>query len=386
VGVPNCPPGKGFCGGSCYSKQSVCSDLLSTLWQCGACNNVCPNGGPNTVPSCVAGQCKITCNSSQHADCNGDLLGDGCEQSVTNDPLHCGSCGHSCLPGGCGAGSCLAYAIAAAQSNPLAIDLDAASLYWANGGTGGPDGEVVRSDKTPGATPTILASGRVSPVGLVVAAGVVYWAEKGHSGQSDGGLWAVPSAGGAPVAVATSVAYPLGIAADANNLYWTAHEGAAVYAAPLGGGPPTQLGAVPGPRRITVDATHAYVTQLNGTLSRIPLGGGSVDVLAAGLNDPWGLVVDATNAYVRLASGTLVSVPLGGGATKTLAVGLDASIDVTLDGTDLLYGSQGVLYKTPVGAGGKVSLAPHPATAVVADANGRFWVESGSGVVRGLTR
>lgn len=382
----SCPAGTAFCG-SCYDLGGTsCTDILSTIYQCGGCGIVCPTGGPNTANGCVNGQCTLTCSSSSFADCNGDLLGDGCELPVGSDPLNCGSCAHSCLPGGCLNGKCAPFVIAQAQLTPLAIAQDAASLYWVNGGSGGPDGEVVQAAKAVGAAPLILASGLVSPAGLVVVGGEVAWIEKGHPGQSDGAVWKVPVGGGLPVLVAAGQAYPLGIAADATNLYWTAHEGGALFSAPLAGGPPTQVAALSGPRRVAVDAGYAYVTQLNGSLVRTPVAGGPVDLLAAGLADPWGVVVDPGFAYVRLASGSIVSVPVAGGATKGLAGGLDATKDLTLDGAHLVYGSQGSLLRTPVGGGGMLTLTVHAATAVVADTPAWYWVEATSGTVWGLAR
>ena len=106
---------------------------------------MCPVGGAHTSTGCSNGQCTLTCSSSGFADCNGDLLGDGCEQPISSDPLNRGACAHSCLPGG-------------------------------------PDSEIVQAAKAAGAVPVVLASSLVSPVGLVGAGNDVVWIEKGHSG------------------------------------------------------------------------------------------------------------------------------------------------------------------------------------------------------------
>ncbi len=384
--APICPAGKAFCDSCDSMYDDWCTDILSTTWHCGACDIVCPTGGPHTTTSCVLGQCQTVCFSA-FADCNGDIQGDGCELQVWGDVNNCGGCGHSCSPGGCITGECTAYIITQAQTSPVALTLDATALYWANKGSGGPDGQIVRADKVPGAAPSVLVSGRVGPVGVIEAAGLIYWVETGHTGQSDGAVMAVPAGGGAPLPIASGQAYPLSLAKDGTSLYWTAHEGAALYSTPLGGaGPVTQVATLVGPRRIAVAGSYAYVTQLNGTLSRISLGAGTIDVLAAGLGDPWGLVVDDTNVYVRLAAGSIISVPIAGGAQKTLASNLDSRVDISLDGANLLYGSQTSLLRTSVVSGGKANVSSNPATAVAPDASALFWVDASSGVVFGVTR
>jgi hypothetical protein len=95
-----CPPGSTCCGG-------VCADTSSSVTNCGSCGHVC--NGSNGTPSCVAGQCEITCNPG-FANCDGNP-NNGCETNLNTSVLNCGSCGHICsfphATPACTAGACI---------------------------------------------------------------------------------------------------------------------------------------------------------------------------------------------------------------------------------------------------------------------------------------
>ena len=52
----------------------------------------------------MAGVCGIICNPG-FANCDSNLI-NGCERSVSADPLNCGACGTTCASGVCTAGAC----------------------------------------------------------------------------------------------------------------------------------------------------------------------------------------------------------------------------------------------------------------------------------------
>ena len=75
--------------------------------------------------------------------------------------------------------------IASGQSDPVAVGVDATSVYWVNSG----DGTVMSAPLAglpDGSSPTILASGQSDPRGLAVDATSVYWTSAGTAG--DGGV------------------------------------------------------------------------------------------------------------------------------------------------------------------------------------------------------
>lgn len=100
-----CPSGTIDCG---FSGLHICVDVTSDSGSCGACGRACPgSGAPNAQPSCVGGECKLTC-ADGYADCNGNVA-DGCEVNLLSDPQNCGKCGVACdgVAGqACQAGEC----------------------------------------------------------------------------------------------------------------------------------------------------------------------------------------------------------------------------------------------------------------------------------------
>ena len=61
---------------------------------CSACGHVCPGGAPDSVASCVAGACVLTCNGG-YVNCDGNDA-NGCEVNTTNNLSNCGACGIVC--------------------------------------------------------------------------------------------------------------------------------------------------------------------------------------------------------------------------------------------------------------------------------------------------
>ncbi|MCS6899297.1 MAG: MopE-related protein [Myxococcales bacterium] len=92
------------CDGSLANGCEV--DSTSNINHCGGCNKVCP--AINGTPTCIASQCGIVCNLG-FGNCDG-VIGNGCEQPLTNDPANCGTCNKQCSDNGgsgvCNGGSC----------------------------------------------------------------------------------------------------------------------------------------------------------------------------------------------------------------------------------------------------------------------------------------
>jgi hypothetical protein len=95
-----CGPGEGCLNGACVcsdpglvSCMTGCYDLSADPMHCGTCGHTCGQG------TCVSGHCQ--CAQGQ-ADCG---MGVGCAD-LSSDPMACGNCGHDCGGGMCVSGTC----------------------------------------------------------------------------------------------------------------------------------------------------------------------------------------------------------------------------------------------------------------------------------------
>jgi hypothetical protein len=108
-----CLPGWGDCNG--ITKDGCEHDVTADLNNCGGCGHACSHA--NITPSCVGGACTGACNKG-FADCNKNLLADGCECDLSiNVCTKAGAClkrsGQPCVQGNeCGSGTCCAGACA----------------------------------------------------------------------------------------------------------------------------------------------------------------------------------------------------------------------------------------------------------------------------------
>ncbi len=100
LGLAACPtPEKGSCktDDDCTSDEACCDgrcrNVQTDSTNCGACNAVC--NLPNTLPSCSAGRCQVTCTPG-YGNCNG-ARDDGCEYVTANDVSNCGVCNRVCM-------------------------------------------------------------------------------------------------------------------------------------------------------------------------------------------------------------------------------------------------------------------------------------------------
>jgi hypothetical protein len=69
------------------------TNLSNDVKNCGACGMECP--ALNGTASCVGGQCRIDSCDDGFGDCD-EVVGNGCEASVTGDVQNCLACGESC--------------------------------------------------------------------------------------------------------------------------------------------------------------------------------------------------------------------------------------------------------------------------------------------------
>jgi len=90
IQADGCDAGYQDCNGDPADGCEV--NLKTSKLNCGACDNVCPDLNGN--PSCVAGQCQISC-AEGFADCD-DLRANGCEINLKTSVKNCNECDEEC--------------------------------------------------------------------------------------------------------------------------------------------------------------------------------------------------------------------------------------------------------------------------------------------------
>ncbi|HJL33814.1 MAG TPA: MopE-related protein [Polyangiaceae bacterium LLY-WYZ-15_(1-7)] len=91
--ICGCPSGLADCDGDDFCEVSTNTDPN----HCGGCGIVCASGPRARGVTCASGSCVVTRCDVGWEDCDGDT-GTGCEVSIFDDPMNCGSCGNECMP------------------------------------------------------------------------------------------------------------------------------------------------------------------------------------------------------------------------------------------------------------------------------------------------
>jgi hypothetical protein len=289
--------------------------------------------------------------------------------------------------------------VAGSQAQPMAIALDATTVYWAT-----IDGTIHRAPRT-GGDDEILATGQGQVDDLAVDATSVYFTARQ-------GVYSVPLKGGAVVTLTTDQVDARGVALDGPYLYfadygddgsgrWDGPGGdeeiaGAIRRVPRAGGKVETLISGPHPDALAADhgdvfflcedsddvqtvraGGHAavslttlsdtplflavsggqvYVATISGEIDRVPRAGGAPMALATTGVQPGGFAVDTTRAWVTAwaggnpGAGKVVAVLLTGGATSVIAAHLDAPSVIATDGKGLFVGTVGVGERSEPGA------------------------------------
>jgi hypothetical protein len=158
------------------------------------------------------------------ATCGG---GASCATKLSEDPLHCGACGHACMGVDCIGGQCQAQLLASGFPLPVSafigngLAVDGQNLYFAT------DTRVYKVSKTP--APDAAAAAKMiheaafdKPRFVTVDNTVVWWTSLGTSASS-GKIWRMSrdSDAGSATALVSSQHNPAGIALDGTYVYWT---------------------------------------------------------------------------------------------------------------------------------------------------------------------
>ena len=288
--------------------------------------------------------------------------------------------------------------LAAGQTCPWGMAIDATSVYWTTCGdpTGG---NVLKVPKAGGNVVTLAAGDRLS--GIAVDGTSVYWVA-GTSDASSGAIMKVPVGGGTPTTLASRPGPPAHLAADASYVYWAEQIPGAIMKVPLTAGAPTTVtsarlawqialdeadvfwigqGVMKAPKLgggaieltspvpmlpmagLAVNATNVYFTSgpPGGTsgVSTVPSQGGTATVVYADTSGvfapPGPIAIDATRAYWADGSNAVFCVPLSGGAATTLATGQDNVVAIAVDETAVYWlvngnasAGQGAVRKLPL--------------------------------------
>jgi hypothetical protein len=401
-GIATCT--NGMCGITCIAGHDDCNNSvidgcetnLTTIADCGKCNNACP-GGPNATAACVNQKCTLACVGLT-ADCD-TFAGNGCEVDTSTDPNNCGGCNHPCGALSCVNGQCQAIVLAGNLETPLGIFLDNGYLYFSEGGSGAGnflDGRVSRMPLAGGPI-EILATNVEGAGEIYVDATDVYVASAGDINVSyaNGAIYRLPKAGGALTQV-VGLPGAFGLTSDGTTLYASGIDPNAgiqksVISIPKVGGAATTLASVGGSYHIAFDAGFVYYSDYtNGGTFRVPIGGGISTNLYNSFNS-FGVAINATNVFVSDTS-QLATLPLAGGVSTILATGGDIAYQL-IDGqslyfTDFAGANLGSVSKVPVGGGVVQELASGLTTpySMVTDATWLYVAEYGSGAQDGSIR
>jgi hypothetical protein len=184
----------------------------------------------------------------------------------------------------------------ASGSYPLAVAADASGVYW----SWYYSGSVVGLDN--GASVTFTGGGG-GVWKLALDASSVYWIT-GGTGGTTGAIWKAPR--GAMTAMATSLVTglnnPVGLAVDANSIYWIDGQDAVKKATLAGTQVTTLVTFMPMncvPTDLAVDADSVYMTTqvCPNAVMKAPINGGMPVAVAPGGSLPLALALDATTVY-----------------------------------------------------------------------------------------
>jgi hypothetical protein len=350
-----CEAGTCACPGSTAACGSSCIDTTTDDNHCGDCDTKCPSDAVCQASLCLCPPGKSVC-------------GHTCSD-LSTDIANCGACGVSCA-GTCRVGRCITT-LASALQNPQDIAVDAANVYWTEGGSG-----KVMKVSTSGGTPSTVASNQSAVLSLAIDSQNAYW-------TAGGGVFQAPLSGGAPVTLSTTPGFD--VTTDGTDVFFSSSAG--VFSVPIGGGTATFLGGKEDDTTnppLAVDADYVYYkTTFSDTgaehLWQAPKAALGVSLF---LSSSYCTDLLRTANYLFTAEGSLdrYTLPVQYGIVHTLLV--TAAYALASDGAHVYFSatSDGTISKIPVEGGSVDVLARQQTapTAIAVDATSVYWLNSGT--------
>ncbi len=310
---------------------------------------------------------------------NQTLCGSTCidDASLLTDANNCGTCGHSCLGGTCGAGKCQPFAIATGLISPFSMaTTDTESYLYVGGATGGKYIYKIAKDgsgtTTIGPSPTQSWGIGEDPQNAYVYTG------SGYKVPTDGGVYVqLPGGAGGN-----------NVRADATHAYFGGCTSALdICASPIDGGAPTLIYDGGGAYALSIDSTYAYTAPAAG-LIRVPLAGGPIDLLVAGASTTYALENDG--ALIYWGGAGVYKVPIDGGTDSQIVPNGANVYFMAIDATNVYWTSQSTSTVNMVAkTGGAVtqlaSGMSNPA-GIRVDPKAVYWCENGAGRVWKLAK
>ena len=155
------------CPGTQVRCNGTCRDTTNDMDNCGPSCKIC-TAGAHASRGCAAGACTAPCDVGFTA-CGSPAA---CVD-LTNDPLHCRTCEHSCQGGRCTASTCQPVLLVAAADTGQVNDLasDGTVVVWADGRNNS-----VNQVSTPGGAKIVLSSAS-NPRNVAIRGTKVDWME-----------------------------------------------------------------------------------------------------------------------------------------------------------------------------------------------------------------
>jgi hypothetical protein len=306
---------------------------------------------------------------------------------TSNDPAHCGSCGHDCLGGECFAGHCQMVALATGQIAPRDLAVDDAFVYWTDSG-----GTVMKVAKA-GGDPVMLASNQDQTGYLALDADFVYWTT--IFGQT---VMKVPKAGGASQLLAVTPDHAHYLALSPGEVFFGSGGGmgALMKVGKDGSGVTVLSSGPPAPTGMTVVGSVVYWGNEDKSMKKMGTGGGVPSQYVIAQNVPGKMIHDQSNLYwvdlggVNSFDGRVMKAAIGSSDPVVLAANESRPIALAVDQTHVYWVLQweGMVRRVPIAGGAVEALVTQQMTmyGVAVDEKAIYWTVWEDGTVMKLAK